>query len=128
MKQVEKEIRRIQLIDEKLDIQFLVEYDDYGVITSEIPVYYDDEPEMSYVDRMIWGKKESIARIYRSMYKAREKGRAFIYWGGAFNSFSCPEFNEYRKYYGIYFDARNGNVFIIDDEDIFRMRDVLWAI
>ena len=126
MKKYDEEIREIQLIDEKLDIQFLIE--DAGWISSEIPVYYDDEPEMSYVDRMIWGKKEDIARIYRAMYKAREKGRAFMYWGGAFNSFSCPEFNEYRKYYGIYFDARNGNVFIIDDEDIFRMRDVLWAI
>lgn len=122
MKRYEKEIREIQLIDEKLDIQFLIE--DLGWISSEIPVYYD-EPGDCWIDHLIWGKKEDIACIYRSMYKAREKGQAFVWWGGAFNSFSCPEFNEYRKYYGIYFDSRNGSVFIVDDEDIYRMRDAL---
>lgn len=65
-----------------------------------------------------WGHKKDIASIYRSMYKAREKGVFGVCWGGAFDYFTCPEFSKGKEFYGIYFHYESNSVFVFDGEGV----------
>ena len=123
----DKEIKRM---DNELDEIFQFHYEDEepnggtGYRIAEIPSNWDAEDNPIWYDTVIFGKKKEIAQIYRAIYKASKKGK-IEFWQGSVFDFSCPKFNESREYYGIRLGCCPSSIWILNDEDLYRIKDDL---